>query len=173
MCQQAERDVAVPAIPVPHFILIEADFPFGLGEPFLNRPPHTGDAHQFRYRCVDRPIGPKVGAVVGIVRVVVAPAASAACPAALLPSAPHRPTLARARPGSPLLTSGAPTPRSLGLRRALWPVGGARRGRRPVPAECRRYCHVKSGAELGSNKTRKKGARCGLLRRFMLPGGPP
>lgn len=47
MGQQAERDMPMPAVPAPHLILIQPNFPFGPIEAFLDHPARPGD------RCHD------------------------------------------------------------------------------------------------------------------------
>ncbi|RKR31595.1 hypothetical protein B0G82_7796 [Paraburkholderia sp. BL17N1] len=46
MGQQGQRDVAIPALPSAHLILIESAFAFGRLEAGLDFPPAARDVHQ-------------------------------------------------------------------------------------------------------------------------------
>jgi hypothetical protein len=45
--QQAEGDVAVPGVPSPNLVMVEADLALGLREALLNRPTVLANPHEF------------------------------------------------------------------------------------------------------------------------------
>src|SRR6266568_5052724 len=61
MGHHRERDVAIPAVPEAHFILIQARLPFGLFNALLNRITGRGHAHQ----RLQRGFGGSIGQIIG------------------------------------------------------------------------------------------------------------
>ena len=69
--QQAEGYVAVPGVPLPHLVVVQADLALGLREALLHRPTILARPHQLLDRRPFRAVGLEEA---GLVRVVGAPA---------------------------------------------------------------------------------------------------
>jgi hypothetical protein len=121
MREQAQGHEAMPRVPGPHIVLVQADFALCLREALLDLPPHAAHAEQLRFRGVLSPVGQKKAEILAIV-----PTASDEQPA------PHpRGARLREREARPdlLVRAQRPGPDSHRLPRILRePRGELRRG---------------------------------------------